>query len=408
VNGPQVNQAFNLLRKGLQPFVEDQMKAQYKEGWVERCRAISSVRFERDGLPKMDNQALLHIMRVYWEQVFLMDKRRGPKQRGYISSLIDWRNDWEGHQTRDISKHDALEFVETVVDTLRCVDAKEQVADAEHLLQSLSAPPVALTTQPVIIVAQEDDAQKPAIDTVIVSHNKTIPVAAVSSAEPKPPQIVRTMDFWGAYHFDFADALNEEIWQLSPVVQQEIQPSNTLKRPGVIGAQQAMLDSPLPDGRDALPWVPDLVGKQWRDAGALVIVGSAYAGFIREYSTRTATIPLSQYATSSVQDFQSLFLRYVVSPDLSYYGPLQNLCSEFGSATRLLLMDLCRVSLVKRGTGTTKRMDSSSSAIVREAPAVYEKYVESEQPSEWLWRRFAEGQAQCIVALVHLQGRIVG
>ncbi|MDQ2687269.1 MAG: hypothetical protein M3Y28_05320, partial [Armatimonadota bacterium] len=81
-----------------------------------------------------------------------------------------------------------------------------------------------------------------------------------------------------------------------------------------------------------------------------------------------------------------------------YYGPLQNLCSEIGSAARLSLVDLCRVSLVKRGSGTTKRMDSST-GITRESPVIYAKYVESEQPSEWLWRRFREGQARCILAL---------
>lgn len=398
-----VNNGFNLLRKGLRPFVEDQMRATYPNHWLDKCRAVPSVKLERDGSPKLDNQALLHIMRVYWEEVFMMDKRRGPKQRGYISSLIAWRNDWEGHQTGDIPKHDALDFLEIVVSTLKSIDAKEQTEEAEQLLQSLQPTPLPQSILPVLPtppIAQAKPLQEQLSESEITDLPKPVSPTgtAVIANESEHLHTGRTTDFWGAYHFDFADALNEEIWQHSPVVQQEIQPSDTLKQPGVIGAQQAMLNGPLPDGRDSLPWVPDLVGNDWRDASSVVVVGSAYAGFIREYSTRTATIPMNQYATSSVEDFQSLFLRYVVRPDPNYYGPLQNLCSKLGSAARLSLVDLCRVSLVKRGSGTVKRMDAST-GIARESPAIYEKYVESEQPSEWLWRRFAEGQARCVLAL---------
>jgi hypothetical protein len=151
--------------------------------------------------------------------------------------------------------------------------------------------------------------------------------------------------------------------------------------------------------RGPLPWVPDLVGQDWRDESGVVVVGYAYAGFIREYSTRSATIPLDQYlAASSVKDFQNLFLRYVVREDPSYYTPLQNLCSTLGSASRISLMDLCRVSLVKRGLGGAQRSDSSS-GIVKEDPAIFEKYTESVQPAEWLWQRLVGGQAICVLAL---------
>src|SRR4030095_14884020 len=79
------------------------------------------------------------------------------------------------------------------------------------------------------------------------------------------------------------DAVNEEIWARSPDLQRHIQPPEALQLAGAVGAQQAML---LDDPHGVLPWVPDLLGMSWRERDALLVVGSAYAGFIAECSTR--------------------------------------------------------------------------------------------------------------------------
>ncbi len=207
------------------------------------------------------------------------------------------------------------------------------------------------------------------------------------------------MEFWDSNHFDFADALNDEIWSRSPEIQKQVQPTSELELPGAIGAQQAMLDSNLLAARGPLPWVPDLVGKESQSEAGIIIVGSAYAGFIGESSTRIAKMPLKQYFdASSVQEFQRSFLKYVVLDDSNYYTPISNLCSELGNASRILLMDLCRVSLVKRDTDDGKRRDENRN-VFKEEPSVFEKYVENEQAAEWLWRRFVDGQAKCVLAL---------
>jgi hypothetical protein len=225
------------------------------------------------------------------------------------------------------------------------------------------------------------------------------PIVKPPSSEQIGP-FGKTINFWNPVHFNFTDALNEDIWNLSPEVQHEVHPIDSLMQPGVIGAQQAMLDGDILAKRGPLPWVPDLVGQDWQNESGIVIVGSAYAGFIREYSTRVDTMPLNQYlAATSVKDFQELFLRYVVREDHRYYVPIQNLCSDLCCASRLSLLDLCRASLVKRGLRDGKHFDSSSSRIFKEDPAVFAKYVEAEQSAEWLWRRFVEGQAKCVLAL---------
>ncbi len=260
---------------------------------------------------------------------------------------------------------------------------------ADNILQSLLPEPAKPAPQP-------PEAIQPQIYPKAIVPSLT---PAAATVETELLRTGRTTDFWGAYHFDFTDALNEEIWLLSSEVQKQIQPLDALKQPGIVGAQQAMLADDVLAERGALPWVPDLVGGEWKNESGVVLVGSAYAGFIQEYSTRSSAMPLNQYlAAASVQDFQNLFLRYVVRGDPGYYTPIQNLCSSLGSASRLSLVDLCRVSLVERGTGSEKRADNSNGIAVK-APAVFEQYAESQQAAEWLWRRFIEGQARCVLAL---------
>lgn len=213
--------------------------------------------------------------------------------------------------------------------------------------------------------------------------------------------LILTMKFWDPNHFDFTDALNQEIWNRSPEVQQQIQPMAELTQPGLVGAQQAMLDENLLAERDTpLPWVPDSVRKGSQTKDGVTVVGLAYAGFIQEYSSRRSAMSLNNYLrASSVEDFQRLFLRDVVQKDASYYLPIEHLCSSIVSSSRLSLVDLCRASFVRRGVAGRNRSDCSSSANIKHNLLKYERYVENEQAMEWLWRRFANSPAKCVLAL---------
>src|SRR4051794_22742304 len=104
------------------------------------------------------------------------------------------------------------------------------------------------------------------------------------------------------------DDLNAEMWHRSPTVQRLIQPPRDLEHDGAVGAQQAMLEDDSVPGvtrETVLPWVPDLLGAGWRRSDAVLVVGSAYAGFIRGLSRRSRSLPLSEYASaSSADEFQ--------------------------------------------------------------------------------------------------------
>jgi hypothetical protein len=149
----------------------------------------------------------------------------------------------------------------------------------------------------------------------------------------------------------------------------------------------------------SLPWVPDLVGKNWKDARAILVVGSAYAGFIREYSSRNRTMCLSDYASAkSASEFQRRFLIEVVQGDNDYYGRIAKLLIESEvTASHLALFDLCRASFVRRGRRIGFPKDKSGDAVVKAAPDLFVKYVQAN--SSWTWERILGTRAQIIVVL---------
>lgn len=218
--------------------------------------------------------------------------------------------------------------------------------------------------------------------------------------------------YWDADNFMVADALNSERWTRSPPLQRTIQPPAELAAIGSVGAQQAMLERNALLGVDAntvLPWVPDLVGKDAQGDGAVLVIGAAYAGFIREYSGRGACLPLADYISATRvaggegwAAFQRAFLDEVVRPDRDYYGKLAQLLTSVGiTADRVALTDLVPASIVKRGTRTDGRSDDSSQPSGDRA-AVFHKYAEHMIVSGWTWHRISNSGARHIIALGHL------
>jgi hypothetical protein len=208
------------------------------------------------------------------------------------------------------------------------------------------------------------------------------------------------MTFWAEDAFCVEDQVNDDIWARSPGVQRQIQLAERLAGAAVVGAQQAMLPA---DPTGVLPWVPDVLGAKWQAPDALIIFGSAYAGFIRECSPRRNTMPLAEYASAqSWQQFAERFRRQVVVGDSSYYGPIERLVrltNDGTDASRIALIDLCRASFVRRDVDGPRRRDKSGDRVVLDAPAVFHPYVEHNDVQQWTWARLTKGQAKRIVAL---------
>src|SRR2546428_13985689 len=109
------------------------------------------------------------------------------------------------------------------------------------------------------------------------------------------------ISFWSLDNLDLTDALNKEIWRDSPARGAALRPRLPLDRYG--GLQDMNLD-----GLGGLPWVPDLVGRSWREPDSVLVVGSAYAPFIRPWAGRTAAMDAKDYRDAkSAEEFLRRF-----------------------------------------------------------------------------------------------------
>jgi hypothetical protein len=124
-NNQRVGDALELLRKGLAPFVERELKAAYGDAWPATVVGLLGM----EGAPAKkasldDSQFLLKVMWRLWQQVF--GKVLGQSERTFVSELIDVRNQWAHQET--ISTNDAQRALDTMQRLLTAVSAEE--ADA--------------------------------------------------------------------------------------------------------------------------------------------------------------------------------------------------------------------------------------------------------------------------------------
>jgi hypothetical protein len=106
-NHERVGKALDLLKEGLQPFVEREMKAQHAQLWLDQVRtAVAETQthlFSGNGEPQWDSASLLAVMWNQWNVVFR--KTLGQAERTLVSELRDVRNRW-AHQ-KPFSSDDA-------------------------------------------------------------------------------------------------------------------------------------------------------------------------------------------------------------------------------------------------------------------------------------------------------------
>jgi uncharacterized protein len=122
-NQERVAAALNLLRDGLQPYVERELKAQYKDRWLEFARQnVTGVSLSSNGESvHWDAYAILVVMRNEWQNVFR--KRLGQAERSYVGELIEVRNAW-AHQ-EPFSSDDTDRALDTTARMLSAVSAPE-------------------------------------------------------------------------------------------------------------------------------------------------------------------------------------------------------------------------------------------------------------------------------------------
>lgn len=134
-NHERVGKALDLLKDGLAPFVEREMKAQHKQQWLVAARASvadTQTHLFNVNEPQWDSASLLAVMWNQWEPVF--KKTLGRAERTLISELREVRNKW-AHQN-PFSTDDAYRALDSVGRLLTAVSSP-QAEEIEKLKMEL-------------------------------------------------------------------------------------------------------------------------------------------------------------------------------------------------------------------------------------------------------------------------------
>lgn len=123
-NYERVGKAMELLRDGLQPFVERELRSQYSQQWFDEMRgALPVQQMKLVGTAEKPNWDVALILSTLWEQWnAVFSKTLGRSERSIVSELRDVRNRW-AHQNAF-----------TTDDTYRALDS------VQRLLLAVSAP----------------------------------------------------------------------------------------------------------------------------------------------------------------------------------------------------------------------------------------------------------------------------
>ncbi len=124
-NHERVGRALNLLRDGLYPYIEREMKAIHGDRWIvaaSACLPDSYVKYKKaQDVLQEDVSALLIVMWEQWNNIF--KKPLGQSERSLVSELRNTRNDW-AHKP-NFSTDDAYRALDSVTRLLTAISAPE-------------------------------------------------------------------------------------------------------------------------------------------------------------------------------------------------------------------------------------------------------------------------------------------
>ena len=202
------------------------------------------------------------------------------------------------------------------------------------------------------------------------------------------------MNRWSVAALDMDDALNRTISNESPGRQMKICPPCSPKV-GMVAAAQAFVEPP------PLPWVPDLVGRNWRERNSVLIMGISYADFFLPLAggRRNRMGLREDREARGPAAFQAAFLERVVRSDTAYYEKIADLLEAAGvELERTVITDICRASVgYWDGTCIVAGTD-----VLRNNDAAFRRYVR--QNEDWHDSRLDNGGFQVIVTLGGLAG----
>jgi predicted AAA+ superfamily ATPase len=135
-NHERVGKALDLLKDGLGPFLERELKSEYQQRWFDEVKTtLSPQQLNFAGTeknPQWDIATVLAVMWNQWNQVFR--KTLGQAERTLVSELRDVRNKW-AHQ-QPFTSDDAYRALDSAARLLTAVSAPES-AEVEKMKMEL-------------------------------------------------------------------------------------------------------------------------------------------------------------------------------------------------------------------------------------------------------------------------------
>ena len=125
-----------LLREGLGPFVERQLRKASSSRLNDFVRSNSLLKLKGKRVGKWDVAALLKLMQYMRRDVFR--HVLGRSEFAFASELQDWRNKW-AHQA-PLSTEDVDRALDSAIRLLRAIDAESQATEVARLGARLAEP----------------------------------------------------------------------------------------------------------------------------------------------------------------------------------------------------------------------------------------------------------------------------
>ncbi len=124
-NHERVGKALDLLKDGLVPFAERELRAQHEQQWFEQFKAsLPPQQLHLAGTTDAPNWDAGRVLKVVWDQWnVVFRKTLGQAERSLISELRDVRNRW-AHQ-QPFSSDDAYRALDSVARVLTAVSAPQ-------------------------------------------------------------------------------------------------------------------------------------------------------------------------------------------------------------------------------------------------------------------------------------------
>ncbi|WP_339675163.1 Swt1 family HEPN domain-containing protein [uncultured Gimesia sp.] len=161
----RIKRTLDLLGIGLYPIIEEEMKAVYKDEWIDRAKESfrnSPLTSQPEGdAIRWDAHSTLLILWDHWNSVFR--NRLSPLERSFVGELREYRNRC-AHQSL-ISTDDTLRILDTAARLLQATGATQEARqlqrERDQLLHQI------LQYQEQVVVDSEDHRRERMRDAII-------------------------------------------------------------------------------------------------------------------------------------------------------------------------------------------------------------------------------------------------